>query len=64
MNLLGLRLLDGIDYLMLKLEDGGKHKYFKIRYPAPGSEPINHELHEVDYKTAYRDSVHNIRHLF
>jgi len=32
------------------------------RYPAPGSEPINHEMNHFDYKTAYRDSTHSIRH--
>ena len=33
------------------------------RYPAPGSEPINHSIHASDYKTAYRDSIHHIRFL-
>lgn len=31
------------------------------RYPAPGNEPANHEFNYVDYKTAYRDSIHHIR---
>lgn len=36
-------------------------KYF--RYPSPGSEPINQEMNYFDYKTAYRDSIHNIRYI-
>lgn len=31
------------------------------RYPAPGSEPANSEFNYIDYKTAYRDSIHHIR---
>ncbi|KAL4441410.1 hypothetical protein ABPG74_013705 [Tetrahymena malaccensis] len=34
----------------------------RTRYPAPGSEPINREVHQIDYKTAFRDSPHNIRY--
>jgi len=32
------------------------------RYPAIGSEPANHDFNYIDYKTAYRDSTHHIRH--
>lgn len=32
------------------------------RYPSPGSEPANLEFNQIDYKTAYRDSTHNIRY--
>jgi len=32
------------------------------RYPAPGSEPIDHKENRHDYKTAYRDSIHSIRY--
>lgn len=32
------------------------------RYPAPGSEPVEFEQREIDYKTAYRDSIHNVRY--
>jgi len=32
------------------------------RYPAVASEPLEHEDNHVDYKTAYKDSYHNIRY--
>jgi len=32
------------------------------RFPSPGSEPANLEYNEIGYKTAYRDSIHNIRY--
>ena len=32
------------------------------RYPSPASEPINHDDAHIDYKTAFRDSIHMIRY--
>jgi len=32
------------------------------RYPSVGSEPTLHDETAIDYKTAYRDSLHHIRH--
>lgn len=37
-------------------------EYRPYRYPAPGSETIDHRENLMDYKTAYRDSVHSIRY--
>lgn len=34
----------------------------RSRYPAPASEPINRDENQIDYKTAFRDSPHNIRY--
>ncbi|EGR32906.1 hypothetical protein IMG5_067030 [Ichthyophthirius multifiliis] len=34
----------------------------RSRYPAPGSEPILESDHYIDYKTCFRDSIHNIRY--
>jgi len=44
-----------------------RYKYPKpgsrlYRYPSIGSEPVDYERSYVDYKTAYRDSTHHIRH--
>ncbi|KRX01721.1 hypothetical protein PPERSA_01591 [Pseudocohnilembus persalinus] len=33
-----------------------------VRYPSPASEPINHDENQMDYKTAFRDSIHQIRY--
>lgn len=33
-----------------------------FRYPSPGSEPADRESTYIDYKTAYRDSTHNVRY--
>ena len=33
-----------------------------VRYPSPASETHNREENEVDFKTAYRDSVYQIRY--
>lgn len=37
--------------------------YRPYRYPAPGSEPIDHKENRMDYKIAYRDSIHSIRYV-
>jgi len=42
--------------------DAPKPKSRVYRYPSVGSEPANHEFNYIDYKTAYRDSIHHIRH--
>lgn len=34
----------------------------RFRYPAPASEPINHDENVIDYKTAFRDSPYDIRY--
>jgi hypothetical protein len=42
-----------------------RHSQYKARvprYPAPGSEPVDREFTYIDYKTAYRESTHNIRY--
>ena len=37
-------------------------EYHQFRYPSPGSEPIFHNVNNVDYKASYRDSTHSIRY--